>query len=105
MTIKQLSDIVKKNGFVYRKIMRNQSYAIYGQYYPDSINPISYEVIQIQVRGGYKFKGKFIAPYETMPQSSKWGYLGYTYRTLEQAKEKLFQLCSPLEGKGVLNAS
>ena len=81
----------KKDGFNFELIERNGNVAIYKQSKPDYVS-VNYETVIIRKR---KTDNDFVgtkAGDEYLPSTSEWGMYGWSYRTLEQAREKMSKI-------------
>ncbi|MDF9800556.1 hypothetical protein OKW21_005819 [Catalinimonas alkaloidigena] len=85
---RKLGHSVKVNGFIYKQVIRSSHYAIYAQLYNHECEPRRYEVIKIQIKGGKRFKDKYIPLYEAYPQTSLWGSQAWTVGSIEVALAK-----------------
>ena len=91
-----------KNTFAYEQVLRNGQIAIYKQRLNATADKpvrgcLAFEVIRIkQVPEGEMF-GRPIEAHETGPSNSSWGREGWTYPTLERAKEKFKELVEKCE--------
>lgn len=85
---KPLASQFTKIGFSYTQIVRNGDLAIYRQFKHVEM----FETVVISRHNGYEVAGSKIEPAETYPSSEQWGTKGWTYSTLEHAKEKLAAL-------------
>lgn len=88
-TYKPLGDVLKRQGYLYKKIFRQGKWAIYGQYKKAPEKLVAFEVVKIGKHNGFSIAGLFFPPAETYPTSSMWGSSGWTYRELEKAKQSL----------------
>ena len=83
----------RKDGFNYRQIMRDGNAAIYEQIWIGCPNPsISYEVIRIRRREGFRIGGRFVEPAEVYPNSEAWGVDGFTLADKDAAFAKFRKL-------------
>ncbi len=94
-----LESKIRKNGFVYELVERNDRVAIYAQYIEDEI--IAYEVFIIRNRKESVRKvGDKTFTYsggEKFPCNEDFGYTAYTCRTLERARSRFAELDLRLE--------
>jgi hypothetical protein len=84
--MKQLNIEFTKGGIHYKQLERTESKAIYEQLYEEK--NVGYEVIRIGSHSGLTLFGKEVPASETYPTTDSWGIRGWTYRTLDKAKEK-----------------
>jgi len=89
--MKILEKSFTRKKFQYDQIYRKNNLAIYTQTHTES-KGLTFEVILIKSHNGYEIAGTRIEPSEVYPGDSQWGILGWTYQTLEAAKNKLKQL-------------
>lgn len=96
-----LNTTIRKNGFVYEMIKRNNYFAIYAQYIEDEI--IAYEVFRVKIqkpRVG-KFAGveiQFVEK-ELFPNNEDFGYTAFTCRNLEKAEKRFGEMTVEYEMK------
>ena len=86
-----LKEKFEKKHFTFEQVIRENDIAIYRKYKPKTVND-GYEVIVIGRHNGYTLGGSEIPASETYPGDSQWGISGWTYSTLEKAKEKFDQV-------------
>lgn len=89
--MKILEKSFTRKKFKYDQVYRKNNLAIYTQTHTES-DGVTYEVIVIKSHNGYEIAGTKIEPSETYPGDNQWGITGWTYQTLEAAKNKLKQL-------------
>jgi hypothetical protein len=90
---KPLPKEFRRDGFRYRQIAREGNAAIYEQTWTGCSNPsISYEVIRIRRREGFRIGGKFVEPGEVYPKSEAWGVDGFTLTGRDAAFAKLQEM-------------
>jgi len=77
--------------FNYEQLYRKNNLAIYAQKHKDT-GFTTYEAIIIKSHNGYEIAGTRIEPAETYPSDTQWGILGWTYQTLEGARNKIKKL-------------
>jgi hypothetical protein len=95
--IKKLPENIRKNGFDYRLVKRNDERAIYSQH-AGLGQIISYEVFKIKLGDQHKAKERWAKlknepfnpddyekSYEKFPTNEDFGKTAWTYPTLEQA--------------------
>lgn len=86
---KPLADILKRQGFLYKRIKREGAWAIYEQFrkkngkHPEK--SVGFELVRIGKHNGFTIAGIVIPPAETYPSTSMWGSHGWTYNTLAEA--------------------
>lgn len=90
-TMKQLKEIIRKNGFTYQRMERTDKTAIYAQIDNDS-EVIGYEVFKIKTRGARWLKGRHLEAQERFPANEDFGYTAWSYRSIDRAREKFKQL-------------
>ena len=86
--MKVLEKSFTRKKFQYDQICRNGNLAIYTQPHTESQGQ-TFEVIVIKSHNGYEIAGTRIEAAEVYPSDTQWGILGWTYQTLEAAKNKL----------------
>ena len=86
--MKQLEKKFSRKKFEYDQMLRKGNLAIYTQTHVESKGQ-TFEVIVIKSHNGYEIAGTRIEPAEVYPGDNQWGVLGWTYQTLEAAKNKL----------------
>ena len=87
---KPLPKEFRRNDFNYRQIAREGNAAIYEQTWNGCDNPsVSYEVIRIRCRDGFRIGGRFVEPAEVYPNSKAWGVDGFTFTDEDAAFKKL----------------
>ena len=89
--MKKLEKSFTRKKFQYDQIYRKNNLAIYTQTHLES-KGLTFEVIVIKSHNGYEIAGTKIEPSEIYPGDNQWGVLGWTYQTLEAAKNKLKKL-------------
>jgi hypothetical protein len=87
--MKKLEKTFTKKGFKYTQIKREGNFAIYQQdsLTEGAVTP-SFEVVEIKSHDGYEIGGQKIAASEVYPSTSQWGNIGWTFRTIEDARAK-----------------
>ena len=83
MEIKKLSAEVKKNGFIYKLIERNENKCLYAQTKNNEIN--GYEVFKIKIS---KDRFAYDALYEPFPYNEEFGKRAWYYQHLNNAMKK-----------------
>jgi hypothetical protein len=84
--MKQLSNEIKTNGFVYIQEHRNNKFAIYSQWVGNEI--IAYELIKIRNRNDRELFGKHYPASEVYPDSKSWGQEGWTFKNYSNAVKR-----------------
>jgi hypothetical protein len=83
----------RRDGFDYRQIARENDAAIYEQTWDRCPNPsVSYEVIRIRRREGFRIDGRFVEPSEVYPRSESCGVDGFTVTDRNKAWDKFFEI-------------
>jgi ASC-1-like (ASCH) protein len=96
--MKPLGDSYSKNTFYYELVVRSGDIAIFKQRLRPGEGCLAYEVIKVQKHETYVIKDKkkgienVILAHEGAPGNEQWGTFGWTYPTLERAKEKYHAL-------------
>jgi len=78
--------ILRKNGFDYSQVLRDEKKAIYCQHVTPNLE--YFEVFKIQTHLERVFKGGTIPAGESFPSNEGFGVTAWTYRTLEKAMVK-----------------
>ena len=86
--MKKIEKSFVSKGFEFKQILRNGDMAIYEKCAPGSKNP-NYELVHITSHNGYVIGGNKIPPSEVYPSDTQWGVHGWTYTTLQGAKDNL----------------
>jgi hypothetical protein len=88
-----LPKVFRRGGFSYRQIAREGNAAIYEQTWNGCPNPsVSYEVIRIRRRDGFRIDGRFVEAAEVYPNPEAWGTDGFTLIHKDAAFAKLRDL-------------
>jgi len=83
----------RRDGFEYRRIVRQGDGAIYEQCWTGCAEPsICWEVIRIRRREGFQIGGRFVGPAEVYPASKLWGTDGFSLADRDAAFAKLREL-------------
>lgn len=90
--MKPLGPTYAKNTFHYDVIARRGRYAIAEQRQKPGWRVLAYEVFIVRRVKEAKMFGTVVEAHESVPSNEEWGRLGWTYRTLEEARVKLRQL-------------
>lgn len=82
------------NGFVHEQIERVGSFAIYRRFKQGG-GQEHFEVVRIRSHNGFTIPGtnKKAPAAETYPSNEKWGKDGWTFPTIDSAREKFGELC------------
>jgi hypothetical protein len=80
-----------RDGFNYRRVVREGDVAIYEQRWPGSKN-VCYQVVRIRRHNGKNIAGRWMEPSEIYPSSSEWGVHGFTLTDKGRAFAKLREL-------------
>src|SRR5262245_11383799 len=76
---KPLRKEFRRARFTYRQIAREPEAAIYQQSWNGCLDPsVSYEIIRIRRRHGFRINGRFVEPADVYPKSEAWGVDGFT---------------------------
>lgn len=86
--MKPLAATFRKDGFDWSLVERQGNIAIYKQTKPGVER---FNTIHIQSHNGREIGGKLFEPAEFMPSAEQWGRLGWSYFTLEGAREKVVE--------------
>jgi hypothetical protein len=90
-TYKPLQTSFRSKGFDYRQLRRIGDVALYEQTKP-TLSRKWYEVVMVQRHDTYELGGRTIEAAETMPSTSQWGRLGWTYRDPKEARSRFDEL-------------
>jgi hypothetical protein len=83
----------RRDGFNYRQIVRKGDGAIYEQTWDGCPDPsVSYEVVRIRCREGFRIGGRFVEPAEVYPVSKLWGVDGFTFTNRNNAWAKFSEI-------------
>ncbi|MEI6174280.1 MAG: hypothetical protein WCR01_11055 [Bacteroidota bacterium] len=85
-----LPDIIRKNGFTYTQVCRDEKKAIYRQDVPPDLT--YFEVFKIKIGKERTFKGKTLPHREMFPGNEAFGDTAWSCKTLETAMERYNQL-------------
>jgi len=83
----------KKNGFSFDIIERDGEFAIAKGVRGSGV--VSFEVITIRQHNGLNFGDRTTEPAEYPPSNTEWGSKGWTYRSIEMARDKFYELANP----------
>jgi len=90
MNPKPLSPTLRKNGFAYTLVLRDEHRAIYWQHVCENCQ--YYEVFKIRIRPETIFKGKPIPEREVFPTDSDFGITAWSFPSYEKALQKFNSL-------------
>lgn len=65
------------------------------------LSPTWYEVVVVQRHDAYEIGGTKVEAAETMPSTSQWGRLGFTYRDEASATVRFDELLKQREAKDI----
>lgn len=87
--MKLIPETFSKSGWQFRQIERKGNLAIFERS-KDEGKP-HYEVVKIRAHNGFKIPGTetMAEPAEVYPSDTAWGRDGFTYSTLDEARQKL----------------
>ena len=88
--MKKLNETFRKSGYDYKLIERVSNVAIYSQ--SDEGQIIAYEVGVIKEQKEGRIGDAIIEAGEKWPSSETWGLYGFTFRSLDKAREKMEEL-------------
>jgi hypothetical protein len=86
---KPLPKEFRRGGFDYRRICRENDFAIYRQTWKGNELSAAFEVIRIRRRDGFQIGDRFVEPAEVYPNSEAWGTDGFTVGDKDVAFAKL----------------
>lgn len=95
--MKKLELEIRKNGFIYRQVWRNDACAIYEQFKDGK--SWGYEVFKVKTHKGYTIGGNDIPAGESFPSNESFGTIAWTANTLERAFEVRDEIISGKRGK------
>lgn len=90
-THRPLKTSFRSKGFDYHQIDRKGDVALFMQTKPGLLHTW-YEVVVVQRHEAYEIGGAKVEAAETMPSTSQWGRLGWTYRDEKSAKVRFDEL-------------
>ena len=90
--MRPLGTTYKKNGFFYEQVTRHGHFAIFKQRLRPGEGCLAYEVIRVKQVPECTICGKLIEAHEAAPGNEEWGVLGFTFPTLQAARERLRML-------------
>lgn len=93
-----LKTAFRSKGFDYRQIERKGDVALFAQTKPGLLHTW-YEVVVVQRHDEYEIGGAKVEAAETMPSTSQWGRLGWTYRDEKSAKVRFDELVKNASSK------
>ena len=83
------------DGFQYRQIAREGHAAVYEQRGSGCAErSVSYELIRVRRREGFRIDGRFVAPAEIYPKGEAWGVDGFTFTDKDAALARLLEMSS-----------
>jgi hypothetical protein len=88
---KPLRTSFRSKGFDYVQKVRIGDVALFEQSKP-GLSRTWFEVVLVQRHGDYEIGGAKVEAAETMPGSSQWGRLGWTYRDPKEARSRFDKL-------------
>jgi hypothetical protein len=88
--LRPLPKKLRKNGFDYSLVIRNEKVAVYEQGYSKNLK--YYEVFIVRIKPAIKFKGKDIPQREIFPSDGDFGKTAWSCRTMEEAFKNLIEL-------------
>jgi hypothetical protein len=92
--VRKLKLVIKKNSYVYSQLLRNEKFAIYGQYDPSINKVIAFEIFRIylikrmQVKIPEKNFYMQAGIYEKFPSDSDFGKTAWSFTDYERAKKR-----------------
>ena len=91
-----------KNTFAYEQVLRDGQFAIYKQRLNATADKpvrgcLAYEVIKIREKEESVMFGNIVEAHEVGPSNEDFGQFGWSYPTLERAKDKLHALIAAAE--------
>lgn len=86
---KPLPETLKRQGFLYQRVERQDEWAIYRQIRKEDLKTMAFELVRIGRHNGFSIAGLTFPPAETYPSSSLWGSHGWTYGSLELAQSAM----------------
>lgn len=81
--MKRLTDIVRKNGFTYVKVLREGRSCLYKQIVTEKTH--YFEIFLVKIRKQQTIYGKFYPEHEVFPANSDFGKTAWSCRTFEDA--------------------
>ena len=93
-----LKTAFRSKGFDYRQIERRGDVAMFAQTKPGLLHTW-YEVVLVQRHDAYEKGDVKIEAAETMPSTSQWGRLGWTFRDAKKAKNRFDELAKVASSK------
>lgn len=93
-----LKTTFRSKGFDYRQIERRGDVAMFAQTKPGLLRTW-YEVVLVQRHDAYEKGDVKIEAAETMPSTSQWGRLGWTYRDEKLARVRFHELAKVASSK------
>jgi hypothetical protein len=96
--VRQLKLVIKKNKFIYTQLLRNEKFAIYGQYDPSVDKVIGYEVFRIltikRKQVNLPEKNFFLeaGTYEKHPSDSDFGKTAWACSNFDNAMQRFDEM-------------
>ena len=90
--MKTLEQVFYKNSYKHELVWRDESHAITKLTEPSTGGFICYEAFEIQKTGDVYIKNNLLQGTEHTPSNERWGNLGYSVRTIDEAHKKINQL-------------
>lgn len=81
-----------KNGFYYELVEREGNLAIYKQRQRPGVGFLAYELIRVRTLPAGVLFGQTVEAREACPRNEDWGKFGWTFPTLEAARQKMRDL-------------
>lgn len=95
--MKRLPIETEKNGFQFTQIERNDTAAIYRQHRGSIVSTVAFEVWKIRIAPEGDVFGKHYPEREVPPSNEDFGTWGWTFGTIEDARNKYQSLTHPAE--------
>jgi len=102
--MKTLETEFKSHGFNYKQVKRDGDVAIFLKTKLDHRTE-SYEVVRVKKYPTYTINGVEILEHESLPGDESWGNDGFTYTSLDRAKEKFFALFAESPTSGIVGVA
>lgn len=90
--MKPLGNTFSKNGFHYQLVTRHDDIAIFRQSREPNSKCFAYEVFFVKKAKECAIAGKVIEAHEAVPGNEEWGVKGWTFSTLEEARQRMRKL-------------
>lgn len=88
--MERLKKKLRKNGYNYTQLYRGRRACIYEQHYTENVK--YYEVFIITVRKERTIANKTFPTAEVFPNDEAFGYWAWTFKSLEKAKMRFYEL-------------